>query len=642
MVDMFYIPNLLLYTIFPFNIATPLSYFVLFLIAPFSMYILLRSLGLRKETSLISGIAFLFSAAIMLRIQHQSVANAIALFPLALKLFIDTQNKFSSKSLVLFAFVSSQILISFPQIGTYSLFVILLLGFINSTLSKSFVYKTYIFQTASIIILVLAYSALYVFPAITTVNLSERERGIQVSKILNIYPYRFENLLSFVNPFILGKSSDGSYKYKNIDQISNKGIFWENTAYIGLAHLFLGIAGMLLIIIVRSNKLFLSIALVCIITLFLALGKYAPLHFIYSFPPLNYFRVTARFILFSQVFLIIIGSYFLDKLFQKLNKKHVLILTLFTLVFMARDLLPKWWSYNPIGTIADWTKKPDILAGLDEANLKNYQMLSIGSHENWNNIFINSGWENNADKFLFFMNAVEPNSNVFYNASNIGSYQILPTRRQNLQSALVRSGIQIGKDEIAINETSQKALDVYSIKYLVSAKPLKESNLQLLNKVGYNNYTFYLYENESVKEKFSLYYDYQTVEHLSDFLKTFSDTDIERKLLLEKSVGVAKSSDDGNGTVTVDEIEPNKVKLHVKTDINALLSFNNTYFTGWNVKVDNKKKELLKANINSMAVIIPSGEHAIEFYYFPKSFYIGLVVSLVSLLLSAYILSKSK
>lgn len=642
MIDMFYIPNLLLYTIFPFNIATPLSYFVLFLIAPFSMYILLRSLGLRKETSLISGIAFLFSAAIMLRIQHQSIANAIALFPLALKLFIDTQKKFSSKSLILFTFVSSQILISFPQIGVYSLFVILLLGFINSTLSKSFAYKTYIFQTALISILILVYSALYVFPAITTVSLSEREKGIQVSKILNIYPYRLENLSSFFNPFILGKSSDGSYKYKNLDQISNKGIFWENTAYIGLTHLFLSIAGMFLIIIVRSNKLFLSIALVCIITLFLALGKYAPLHFIYSFPPLNYFRMPARFILFSQVFLIIIGAYFLDKLLQKFNKKQVLIVTLITLIFMARDLFPKWWNYNPIGTIADWTKKPDILAGLDERNLMNYQVLSIGSYENWNNIFINIGWENNMGNLLFFMNAVEPNSNVFYNTSNIGSYQILPTRRQNLQSALIRNGIQITKDEITINETSQKALDVYSIKYIVSAKPLKDMDLKLLNKVDHNKYTFYLYQNESVKEKFSLYYDYQTVNHLSDFLKAFSDTDIEKKLLIEKALDFAKSSNGGNGVVTVDEIGQNKVKFHVKTASNALLSFNNTYFTGWYVKVDNQKQEILKANINSMAVVIPEGEHTIEFYYFPKTFYIGLILSLISIMLSAYILFKSK
>src|SRR3989344_7440151 len=271
MIDMFYIPNLVIFGLLPFKFAVPFSYLFTFLVASFSMYILLRSLNFSKKAAVFGAITFTFSSALILRIQHPHIANAISIFPLAIKFFLDLQKNFSFRSLFFFSLFSSQVLISFPQIGVYSILLFFIQGFINAIITKKKNFKKYLLHFFLGLFLISLLSSIYFLPAVYGTGLSDREKGIQVSKILNTYPYRPENLLSFVNPFILGKPSDGTYKYKSLEEINNKGIFWENTAYFGLLPLILSIFGVTYLTYKRNNTIMISIAFLAIITVLLAL-----------------------------------------------------------------------------------------------------------------------------------------------------------------------------------------------------------------------------------------------------------------------------------------------------------------------------------------------------------------------------------
>ena len=84
------------------------------------------------------------------------------------------------------------------------------------------------------------------------------------------------------------------------------------------------------------------------------------------------------------------------------------------------------------------------------------------------------------------------------------------------------------------------------------------------------------------------------------------------------------------------------MKLLVESNEDTILLFNNTYFPGWNVKIDDQEDEIVKANINSQAVIVPSGKHKVEFYYYPKLFYFGALITILTIILSSLYIWKSK
>lgn len=642
MIDMFYLPNFIIFGVLPFKIAVPISYLFMFLTAAYSMYFLLKSLQLSKQAAVFGAITFAFSSAIILRVQHPSIANAIAIFPLALKFFLDLQVKFSFRSLFFFSLFSSQTLISFPQIGAYSILLFFIQGFVNTIITKKKNFKRYLLHFSLGLFLIFLLASIYFLPAISATGLSGREKGIQVSKILNTYPYRPENLLSFANPFILGKPSDGTYKYKSLEEINNKGIFWENTAYFGLLPFILSILGVIYIIYKKDNKVVITIAILALITILLALGKNAPFNFVYSFPPLNYFRVPARFILFTQIFLIILSSYFLDKILKKVKNKVSLILSLIFYVVLIADLFPKWWNYNPIGAVDEWIKKPEILSPVDRSMQEGYQFFTIGATENWNEIFVNHGWERNLDSFKFFLNSLEPNTNVFYNISHLNSYQILPTRRQNLQQLLIKDGILKKESEIEINDASKKALNTFGVKFLVTTKPINSSDFPQIKKISNEKYSFYLYENKQAKEKFQLYYDNLLITHTSDYLEAFKNYDPNNVVFIEKELNLPKLGQGASGKVSEINFEENSVKLLVESTADAILLFNNTYSPDWNVKIDDQEDEIVKANTNSQAVFVPRGKHTVEFYYSPKLFYFGAFITLLTIIVSCLFIWKSK
>src|SRR3989344_2836375 len=75
----FFIPNLVLTFLLPFKFAIPSIFLGTFLIAAFSMYLLLLKLKLSQLSSAFGSLAFAYSAAMILRIPHLAVAQAVSL-----------------------------------------------------------------------------------------------------------------------------------------------------------------------------------------------------------------------------------------------------------------------------------------------------------------------------------------------------------------------------------------------------------------------------------------------------------------------------------------------------------------------------------------------------------------------------------
>jgi hypothetical protein len=76
---------------------------------------------------------------------------------------------------------------------------------------------------------------------------------------------------------------------------------------------------------------------------------------------------------------------------------------------------------------------------------------------------------------------------------------------------------------------------------------------------------------------------------------------------------------------------PNHIRARVHTTDQGWLVLADTWYPGWQVRLDGSAAERLRANYLFQAVTVPSGEHIVELFYRPLSFWLGLSLSLVSL-----------
>jgi uncharacterized membrane protein YfhO len=77
------------------------------------------------------------------------------------------------------------------------------------------------------------------------------------------------------------------------------------------------------------------------------------------------------------------------------------------------------------------------------------------------------------------------------------------------------------------------------------------------------------------------------------------------------------------------------VRLKVKTGDSSFLVLSDSYYVGWKAYVDGKETPIYKTNATSRGVVIQgAGEHQVTFRFVPVSFYIGLALSLLTLVFS--------
>ena len=76
---------------------------------------------------------------------------------------------------------------------------------------------------------------------------------------------------------------------------------------------------------------------------------------------------------------------------------------------------------------------------------------------------------------------------------------------------------------------------------------------------------------------------------------------------------------------------PNHIHLEVSTPVEGYLYVGEMWLPGWQAEVDGEPREVLKANYTFRAVHVPAGEHQVSMTYRPRSWSVGLALTLVTL-----------
>jgi len=120
-----------------------------------------------------------------------------------------------------------------------------------------------------------------------------------------------------------------------------------------------------------------------------------------------------------------------------------------------------------------------------------------------------------------------------------------------------------------------------------------------------------------------------------------SDEELEKLLDTNFDIGKSAVSTDFefprqeiDATSTFIDYSDQSIKIQASLNKEAPLILSNVYYPGWQAYVDGNKTEIKKVNFMFQSIIIPNGQHEVEFKFRPQSFYNGLYLSILGIILT--------
>lgn len=79
-------------------------------------------------------------------------------------------------------------------------------------------------------------------------------------------------------------------------------------------------------------------------------------------------------------------------------------------------------------------------------------------------------------------------------------------------------------------------------------------------------------------------------------------------------------------------LKNNAASAQVKADSDCFVNFSQTYYPGWKAYIDGKRTEVYEVNGIIQGVFVPAGNHTVEFHFEPAIFYLGTIISLMTVM----------
>ncbi|MCX6070648.1 MAG: hypothetical protein NTU91_07290 [Chloroflexi bacterium] len=109
------------------------------------------------------------------------------------------------------------------------------------------------------------------------------------------------------------------------------------------------------------------------------------------------------------------------------------------------------------------------------------------------------------------------------------------------------------------------------------------------------------------------------------------------EVIVEASAGQPLPASGGSGiAILMPSADPNRVVIEVEADGPAWLLLSDTWYPGWEARIDGVGVSVWKGDYLFRAVPVLSGKHVVEFVYRPASFLAAVVLSVAAMVLLAW------
>jgi hypothetical protein len=99
---------------------------------------------------------------------------------------------------------------------------------------------------------------------------------------------------------------------------------------------------------------------------------------------------------------------------------------------------------------------------------------------------------------------------------------------------------------------------------------------------------------------------------------------------------------DPKAKVQIIKIEKSSMDIQVETANPAFLVVSDVYYPGWTATLNNTSTQLYRTNYLFRGVLVPSGSSTVRMEFRPTSFRLGLLITIGSLLIVAFVMMKIK
>lgn len=621
-----YLPNIIILKIFPFtytyNLLLVFSLFTLCI----GFYLLLLEYKVNKWLALLMSLIFVFNGSISFRWFHLNLIQSFSLTPF---LFVFLIRYYKTRNL-LYGFLTALSISQMIFAGHYQVIFNSLLGlitwyifFLKINKNKEQIKEVLI---ASFFIVSGFILALPQLISTFVLTLYSNRNLISSYNFAVSFPLTPQHLLSFFMPFPFGNPKNATYPMAS--SIS-WGLFWENTPYLGPTFLILITISLIIYFKSRLFQKQMNFAIFLIILfIFLSLGKDSPIYFIFDLFPFNIFRVPSKYLLMTNLFIILFLSLLLNHNFKNksnLFKWSIVILSFLNIV----GLLIVTFSYHLFVDSTLLLRNSPFTTYLT----KNDVMMDFNSDDLWLKQYTEKGWKSQQDveKYLFFNNSLQPNFNLLFSIRHMGvnTGGLKLSRSQNIYRILYS---EIKKDDNITYKVSPyffRIADLYNVSKITSAYYI--SNLKLVKEIQdkYKN-KLYLYSisNKQIRD-FYVPKKVTNVTTISELKELLATSMSEEDTLAENY----KSFSQYNPNVKIETLKSSErlLQVTIKSETQTFVVFKRTWYPEWQVEIDGKKTNYIQTNLIHIGVMIPKGEHVVTVYYKPIYFIAGLIISSIFL-----------
>jgi len=226
--------------------------------------------------------------------------------------------------------------------------------------------------------------------------------------------------------------------------------------------------------------------------------------------------------------------------------------------------------------------------------------------------------------------ALYPNSGMLFGLQDVRGYEtVVPRRYVELVDRL--DGHHRFHFHSLFREADSTLWDLLNVKYVLTNQML-EGKWDPINQTG-----VHVFRNTNVLPRAFVVHRTAVVDGPDESLEQVMDPsfDFREEVVLEQTPSrwVEPSGEVVPGaSAQIVDYQPNRVVVEVKTPADGLLVLTDTYAPGWQALVDGKSAPLYVANHAFRAVVVPDGSHRVTFAYRPNSFYVGVGLSLLGLI----------
>jgi hypothetical protein len=241
------------------------------------------------------------------------------------------------------------------------------------------------------------------------------------------------------------------------------------------------------------------------------------------------------------------------------------------------------------------------------------------------------------------------NMRMPYGLESLEGYDaVYPLRISQFLAAI--NGGRSGTDPLGrygtVDDDTSHLLDLVNTRYYLALKRDKKGDPNLEGQIHdrfktkrfkpiFEDKTTVVLESKSVLPRAFMVYDWEVIKEDRKILDRLLDPSfpIGSKIILEDPPSLKLRRGKEKYLVDYQKYEAQESLVKVKTEKDGLLFVSDAYYPGWKAYVDGQEAKIYRADFAFRAILIPSGSHEVHFIYQPESFFNGLRISALSIVL---------